>query len=269
MNQYDFLDQIGFWKGSLFYQPQIRKQKVTQRRLAKAEEEKQTTNYRHGFAEQEHNKTIQKKNIKWKITTQKKSTGSENVHATGNGHRNLQEYSCWRWGGWYISTSIIWARHVHPEKLKKAAVFHWILKVRSWLNLLGKDPVTQQLWSWRNQVQEKMLTVCQEVVLLPMDFLPDQMERHWSGIWNGELYNQEGIDISIDYRKSEPEGSFFPGSRSNNFNLGFENNFITISYRTENSKRRSETGSWKNQLWNSGWSAFTEHTGSFYSPNSG
>ncbi|HNP49918.1 MAG TPA: hypothetical protein PKL85_13830 [Bacteroidia bacterium] len=53
-----------------------------------------------------------------------------------------------------------------------------------------------------------------------------------------ELYNQEGIDISIDYRKSEPEGSFF--SRSNNFNFGFENNFITISYRTENSKGGSE-----------------------------
>ena len=53
-----------------------------------------------------------------------------------------------------------------------------------------------------------------------------------------ELFNQEGIDISIDYRRSEPGGSFF--SRGNNFNFGIENNILIIAYRIENAKGGSE-----------------------------
>lgn len=53
-----------------------------------------------------------------------------------------------------------------------------------------------------------------------------------------ELFNQEGIDISIDYRRSEPSGSFF--TRSNNFNFGIENGYLTIAFRVENAKGGSD-----------------------------
>lgn len=49
-----------------------------------------------------------------------------------------------------------------------------------------------------------------------------------------ELWNQEGIDISIDYSRNEKSGSFF--SRDNGFNFGMENGFITIAYRLENKR---------------------------------
>lgn len=47
-----------------------------------------------------------------------------------------------------------------------------------------------------------------------------------------ELWNQEGIDISIDYSRNEKSGSFF--SRDNGFNFGMDNGYITIAYRLEN-----------------------------------
>lgn len=51
---------------------------------------------------------------------------------------------------------------------------------------------------------------------------------------DGEIWNQEGIDISIDYRRNEKSGNFF--TRENGFNFGMENGFITISYRLENKR---------------------------------
>ena len=49
-----------------------------------------------------------------------------------------------------------------------------------------------------------------------------------------ELWNQEGIDISIDFCRNEKSGSFF--TRENGFNFGMENGFISIAYRLENKK---------------------------------
>ena len=49
-----------------------------------------------------------------------------------------------------------------------------------------------------------------------------------------ELWNQEGIDISIDYSRNEKSGSFF--TRENGFNFGMENGFISIAYRLENKR---------------------------------
>ncbi len=49
-----------------------------------------------------------------------------------------------------------------------------------------------------------------------------------------ELWNQEGIDISIDFSRNEKSGSFF--TRENGFNFGMENGFITIAYRLENKR---------------------------------
>ncbi len=51
---------------------------------------------------------------------------------------------------------------------------------------------------------------------------------------DGEIWNQEGIDISIDYRRNEKSGNFF--TRENGFNFGMENGFIVISYRLENKR---------------------------------
>ncbi len=45
------------------------------------------------------------------------------------------------------------------------------------------------------------------------------------------LYDIEGIDISIDYRRNESSGNFF--TREPGFNFGMDNGFLTISYRTE------------------------------------
>jgi hypothetical protein len=46
-----------------------------------------------------------------------------------------------------------------------------------------------------------------------------------------ELFDQDGIDISIDYRRNEPSGDFY--SRGRAFNFGMLEGFITISYRIE------------------------------------
>ncbi len=46
-----------------------------------------------------------------------------------------------------------------------------------------------------------------------------------------EIFNLDGIDISIDFRRSEPSGSFF--TKENSFNFGMENGFVTIKYCTE------------------------------------
>ncbi|REK06928.1 MAG: hypothetical protein DWQ39_01870 [Bacteroidetes bacterium] len=48
------------------------------------------------------------------------------------------------------------------------------------------------------------------------------------------LFDLEGIDISIDYRRNESSGNFF--SRGMAFNFGMDNGFITIQYRTDNGK---------------------------------
>jgi hypothetical protein len=48
------------------------------------------------------------------------------------------------------------------------------------------------------------------------------------------LFNTEGIDISIDYRGTEPSGSFF--TRGKTFDFGFENGFLSITYRVQTGK---------------------------------
>lgn len=48
------------------------------------------------------------------------------------------------------------------------------------------------------------------------------------------LFDQEGIDISIDYRRNEESGSFF--TRGPGFNFGMDNGYLTISYRVENDR---------------------------------
>lgn len=49
-----------------------------------------------------------------------------------------------------------------------------------------------------------------------------------------ELFNVEGIDISIDYRGTEPDGSFL--SRGGYFNFGIDDGYLTIQYRVDNHK---------------------------------
>ncbi len=46
-----------------------------------------------------------------------------------------------------------------------------------------------------------------------------------------ELFNQEGMDISIDYRGHEKEGYFI--SRGSQFYFGIENGLLSVCYRTE------------------------------------
>lgn len=48
------------------------------------------------------------------------------------------------------------------------------------------------------------------------------------------LFDQDGIDISIDYRRNESSGNFF--SRGSSFNFGMNKGFITIAYRVDNKK---------------------------------
>ncbi len=52
-------------------------------------------------------------------------------------------------------------------------------------------------------------------------------------IEGNELFNQDGIDISIDYRRSEQSGSFI---FRNGFNFGIENYQLVVSYRLEDKK---------------------------------
>jgi hypothetical protein len=56
-------------------------------------------------------------------------------------------------------------------------------------------------------------------------------------IASNEMFNQDGIDISIDFRRNETDGNFF--SRSS-FNFGIEKGFLCISYRLENKQGKSE-----------------------------
>ena len=59
-------------------------------------------------------------------------------------------------------------------------------------------------------------------------------------IQTNEMWNQEGIDISIDFsRNTEKSGSFF--YRSNGFNFGMEDGYVSITYRIENKKGGIET----------------------------
>ena len=53
-----------------------------------------------------------------------------------------------------------------------------------------------------------------------------------------ELFDQEGIDISIDYRRNESTGNFY--TRGNLFNFGMADGFLTIMYRLENPDGRTE-----------------------------
>ncbi len=53
-----------------------------------------------------------------------------------------------------------------------------------------------------------------------------------------ELFNQDGIDISIDYRRSERSGNFFT---RNGFNFGIENGLLVIQYQLENKKGKIES----------------------------
>ncbi|MFM8433387.1 MAG: T9SS type A sorting domain-containing protein [Bacteroidota bacterium] len=50
----------------------------------------------------------------------------------------------------------------------------------------------------------------------------------------GPYFNQDGIDISIDYKGSDKDGYFF--YRSNGLQFGLEGNRITVSFRVENER---------------------------------
>ncbi|MBK5284850.1 MAG: hypothetical protein JJE25_05575, partial [Bacteroidia bacterium] len=52
-------------------------------------------------------------------------------------------------------------------------------------------------------------------------------------------FNVPGIDIGIDFRRSEGSGNFF--TRGNSFNFGMEKGNIIISYRIENGKGSYQT----------------------------
>ncbi len=53
------------------------------------------------------------------------------------------------------------------------------------------------------------------------------------------LFNQDGIDISIDFRRNELSGDFF--TRGSGFNFGMNKGFITINYRIDDKKGGYET----------------------------
>lgn len=50
-------------------------------------------------------------------------------------------------------------------------------------------------------------------------------------IAESELFNQDGIDICVDYRGTEKDGSFI--SRGTGFNFGLDEGFIALQYKTE------------------------------------
>jgi len=54
-----------------------------------------------------------------------------------------------------------------------------------------------------------------------------------------EIFKQDGIDISIDFRRNETDGDFF--SRENYFNFGMENGFIAIQFCVENKLGKIES----------------------------
>ncbi|MCC7232021.1 MAG: hypothetical protein IT242_03685 [Bacteroidia bacterium] len=53
-------------------------------------------------------------------------------------------------------------------------------------------------------------------------------------IQGSEIFNLDGIDISMDYRRTEPTGYFF--SRGNYFSFGMEEGYITVKYKTGNGR---------------------------------
>ncbi len=54
-----------------------------------------------------------------------------------------------------------------------------------------------------------------------------------------EIFKLDGIDISIDFRRSEESGDFF--TRGNGFNFGMDDGFLTIKFTVENKMGRQET----------------------------
>lgn len=57
-------------------------------------------------------------------------------------------------------------------------------------------------------------------------------------ISEAEIFKQDGIDISIDYRRNELTGDFF--SFGKDFNFGMEDGFITIRFCVENKNGKTE-----------------------------
>ncbi len=53
-----------------------------------------------------------------------------------------------------------------------------------------------------------------------------------------EIFKQDGIDISIDFRRNEPSGNFFTRG---NFNFGMANGFLAINFSVENKLGKPET----------------------------
>jgi hypothetical protein len=49
-----------------------------------------------------------------------------------------------------------------------------------------------------------------------------------------DVFNMDGIDVSIDFRCNEPSGSFF--TRGKTFDFGFNKGFLTINYKVTSSK---------------------------------
>ena len=58
-------------------------------------------------------------------------------------------------------------------------------------------------------------------------------------IASSPLFDQDGIDISLDYRRNEPSGNFF--TRGGAFNFGMSKGFILIHFRVEDKKGGYET----------------------------
>lgn len=54
---------------------------------------------------------------------------------------------------------------------------------------------------------------------------------------SGQLFDQDGISVNIDYRGTERNGYFI--SRGINFYFGIENGFLTIAYRVEDERNGS------------------------------
>ncbi len=58
-------------------------------------------------------------------------------------------------------------------------------------------------------------------------------------IEKNELFKQDGIDVSIDFRRNEASGDFI--TRGNRFNFGMDDGFISIKYSIENKAGKTET----------------------------
>jgi hypothetical protein len=58
-------------------------------------------------------------------------------------------------------------------------------------------------------------------------------------IQGNALFDLEGIDIAIDYRRNEESGNFL--TRGNSFNFGMEKGFLIIQYKVENGRNSFST----------------------------